>query len=65
MPLPVIISYPWNPIGESSISLCVWHLSVIKARFSCILVNLQCRFEDTPSVPERSYEQSVDTVMHL
>ena len=36
------------------------HLSVIKARFSCILVNFTCRFEDSPSVPERSYEQSVD-----
>ena len=35
-------------------------LSVIKARFSCILVNFTCRFEDSPSVPERSYEQSVD-----
>ena len=37
-----------------------WGLSVIKARFSCILVNFTCRFEDSPSVPERSYEQSVD-----
>ena len=35
-------------------------LSVIKARFPCILVNFTCRFEDSPSVPERSYEQSVD-----
>ena len=35
-------------------------LSVIKARFSCTLVNFTCRFEDSPSVPERSYEQSVD-----
>ena len=35
-------------------------LSVIKARFSCILVNFTCRFEDSPSVPEKSYEQSVD-----
>ena len=35
-------------------------LSVIKARFSCILVNFTCRFEDSPSVPERSYKQSVD-----
>ena len=35
-------------------------LSVIKARFSCIVVNFTCRFEDSPSVPERSYEQSVD-----
>ena len=38
----------------------LWQLSVIKARFSCILVNFTCRFEDSPSVPERSYEQSVD-----
>ena len=30
----------------------------VKARFSCILVNFTCRFEDSPSVPERSYEQS-------
>ena len=30
-----------------------------QARFSCILVNFTFRFEDSPSVPERSYEQSV------
>ena len=40
--------------------LVAFMLSVIKARFSCILVNFTCRFEDSPSVPERSYKQSVD-----
>ena len=46
--------------GESITSVEITVLSVIKARFSCILVNFTCRFEDSPSVPERSYEQSVD-----
>ena len=40
-------------------------LGVIKARFSCILVNFTCRFEDSPSVPTNNLLTFLDTIMHL
>ena len=54
--LGTVPACPYQPHNLLLLSL----LSVIKARFSCILVNFTCRFEDSPSVPERSYKQSVD-----
>ena len=57
-----------NPTKMGTRSTCISIIFLLsssatqcnKARFSCILVNFTCRFEDSPSVPERSYEQSVD-----
>ena len=35
-------------------------LNVVVCKFWAEAVNFTCRFEDSPSVPGRSYEQSVD-----